>query len=290
MLIEDAEAMLRAGRGSAAQLLDLAVALAGERDRNVVASLAGSLEFVRSQLTYQSLLPYFDRWVRATFTPAAKAVGWTPRASESDEQRELRGTLLALLGTAGDAEALRVARRVIEDPAADASLVEAAFYVAAVRGDAALHARFAERFANAKSNDEYRRYLFSLASFRDRDLAQRTLAIVTGGKVRMNDYPGIFAALLSNPATREVTWHHLKSNWSDLQTKITSFGGRGAVQALGSFCTPAERDDVRAFFATHEAPGAERALAQALERIDTCIALRSQHASAVASWLSLHPR
>ena len=287
VLIEDAAATIRAGRGNAAQLLDLAVKLAGERDRNVVASLAGSLAFVRSQLTYESLLPYFDRWVRTTFAPAAKSIGWTPRANESTEQRQLRATLLTLLGTTGDADALRVARRVIENPAADASLVDAAFQVAAARGDAALHARFAERFANAKSNDDYRRYLFSLASFRDRALAQRTLTIVTSGKVRMNDYPGIFSALLSNPATREVAWNHLKTNWPDLQTKVTSFGGRGAVQALGSFCTPAERDDVRAFFATHEAPGAERALAQALERIDTCIALRRTQGPAVARWLSV---
>ena len=287
VLLEDAAAMIRAGRGNAARLLDIVAELENERDRGVFEKVASNAGFVRNQLTDPSLLPFFDRWVRATFAPAARAIGWTPRANETDDLRLRRATLLGLLGTAGDPEALRVARRIIDDPAADAALVDAAFQVAAARGDAALHARFAERFANAKSNDDYRRYLFSLASFRDRALAQRTLDVVTSGKVRMNDYPGIFSALLGNPATRETAWSYLKTRWSDLRTKVTSFGGRGAVQALGSFCSPAERDDVRAFFATHEAPGAERALAQALERIDTCIAVRRTQGPIVAQWLEL---
>lgn len=291
-LIEDAAALVRAGRGDASQLLDIAASLGGERDRGVAASLASSLRFVRSQLTDPSLVPYFDRWVRRTFAPAAKAIGWTPRANEPDARRELRATMLELLGTAGDPEALRVARRIVDralagEASQDPTLTEAAVHIAASTGDAALFNRFAERFNAAKSNDDYRRYLFGLASFPDPSLAERMLSIATSDNVRLNDYPSLFALLLQNPATRDATWSHLKANWPELRTRVVSFGGRGAVQALGSFCTPALREDVRAFFATNDAPGAERALAQALERMDACIALRRSQAPVVATWLEL---
>ena len=292
VLVEDAWAMVRAGRGDVGRFLDVAAALEGELDRGVVSSLASSLGAVRRELTAAPLLPYFDRWVRATFTPSAKAIGWTPRAGESDERRLLRATLLELLGTAGDPSALRAARNAVErtlagNPPPDTAFVDSAFLVASTSGDAKLHARFAERFANAASNQDYLRYLYSLTAFSDPELAERTLSIVTAGQVRKNDYPSVFASLVQNPATREATWSYLKAHWPELRTEVVSFGGRGAVQALGSFCTPEARDDVKRFFAANEAPGAERAVAQAIEKIDACVSLRASQSAVVSRWLEL---
>jgi len=293
-LIEDTVALVRAGRADASRVLDVASALTGERNHTVASTVSSSLGFVRG-LTDPSLLPFLDRWIRNAFAPAASAIGWTPRASENDERRRLRATLLELLGRAGDPEALRVARRIVDGTLAggkpaDQTLTEAAFDVAARTGDEALHRRFAQKFANATTNDDYYRYLFAMTAFPRAELAPQTLAIATSEKVRLNDYPGVFSSLLTNSATREVTWGHLKANWADLGTKVVSFGGRGAVQAVGSFCTPELREDVRRFFAANAAPGAERAVAQSLERIDACIALRRTQAPKVATWLSLEER
>ena len=48
-------------------------------------------------------------------------------------------------------------------------------------------------------------------------------------------------------------------------------GNAFAVSALGGFCSIEKRDEIKQFFATHRAPGAERALQQSLERISTCV-------------------
>ena len=62
-----------------------------------------------------------------------------------------------------------------------------------------------------------------------------------------------------------------EAHWDSLAEKVTTFGGSGAVSALGGFCSIEKRDEIKQFFATHRAPGAERALQQSLERIATCV-------------------
>ena len=100
-------------------------------------------------------------------------------------------------------------------------------------------------------------YLFALTEFRQPQLLEHTISFVEQGKVRQQDYPRFFGALLSNSAARDLTWKYLKAHWEDLAQKVTTFGGAGAVSALGSACSQDMRDDVTQFFATHRAPGAQ---------------------------------
>ncbi|MGZ4860893.1 MAG: ERAP1-like C-terminal domain-containing protein, partial [Candidatus Angelobacter sp.] len=113
--------------------------------------------------------------------------------------------------------------------------------------------------------------LFALTAFRQPELARRTLGLVDQGKLRQQDYVRLFPELLAESPAREIAWDYLKSHWDGLAEKVTTFGGRGAVSALGGFCSLEKRDDIRQFFAAHSAPGAERALQQSLERITNCV-------------------
>ncbi|HSM86295.1 MAG TPA: ERAP1-like C-terminal domain-containing protein, partial [Candidatus Limnocylindrales bacterium] len=85
-------------------------------------------------------------------------------------------------------------------------------------------------------------------------------------------------------------WAYLKAHWDGLAEKVTSFGGRGAVSALGNFCLDAERDDVRQFFAGHRAPGAERAVQQSLERISGCMEFKQLQQGNMEKWLAAEKR
>jgi hypothetical protein len=71
-----------------------------------------------------------------------------------------------------------------------------------------------------------------------------------------------------------------------LAQKVTSFGGAGAISALGSACSPEMRDDVKQFFASHHAPGAERAVKQSLERINSCIEFKRHQEQNMQAWLA----
>jgi aminopeptidase N len=153
----------------------------------------------------------------------------------------------------------------------DATLAGPAFSVTAENGDAELYQRFAAALNATKSSDAYYHYLYALADFRQSQSVYSTLALIDEGKVRQQDYPRFFAALLGNPASRDAAWKYLKDHWNDLSQKVTSFGGAGAVSALGNACSVEMSNDVRQFFEQHPAPGAQRAVQQSLNRINNCV-------------------
>jgi hypothetical protein len=95
-----------------------------------------------------------------------------------------------------------------------------------------------------------------------------------------------FQTLLIDPATREDTWTRLKTNWDELRNDVIGFGGHGAITALGVVSDPAMRDEIAAFFAPREIPGAERALEQTLARIDARIHFRGQQQRMFDAWLA----
>ena len=274
--VEDLWAMVRAGKDPVGIFLDVARALRAERNRVVVEFTADHMDTIgRSLVPEQSQKEYRDL-VRDQFAPLARDVGWNAKADDNDEQKALRATLLGILGSTGDTEAVAAAQKIaqayIKDPGSvEGTIVGPALAVAAENGDAALYDRFAQAMANARKTEDYYHFLFALTSFRQAELAQKTLALIDQGKIRQQDYVRIFPALLAESPAREIAWDYLKAHWDDLAEKVTSFGGSGAVSALGGFCSIEKRDEIKQFFATHRAPGAERALQQSLERIATCV-------------------
>jgi aminopeptidase N len=274
--VEDLWAMVRAGKEPVGMFLDVARALRAQRNRLVVEFTADHMDTIGRSLVPEQSQKKYRELVRQQFAPLAKEVSWNANSSDNDEQKALRASLLGILGSAGDPEAVAAAQKIaqayIKDPGSvEGTIVGPALAVAAENGDAALYDQFAQAMANARTTEGYYHFLFALTSFRPVELAQKTLALIDKGKIRQQDYVRVFPALLAESPAREIAWDYLKAHWDDLAEKVTSFGGAGAVSALGGFCSLEKRDDIKQFFATHRAPGAERALQQSLERIASCV-------------------
>ena len=290
-LVEDAWAMARADKTSVADFLDLVGQLRDETSRHVVDLLANHLRYIAESLVPSSQQECYGAFVREQFAALAKQVGLTPKSNDSEEQKALRASLLEVLGDAADPEAVTEARKLVSDyiqrsGSGEGTLVGSAFAVAAENGDAEWYDRFLAALNNSRSSEEYYHYLYALADFRQPQLLERTLALVDQGRLRQQDYPRFFGALLANPASRDAAWKYLKDHWADLAQRVTSFGGAGAVSALGNACSAEMRDDVKQFFSDHAAPGAQRAVQQSLERIDDCIAFKQQQQQSLQNWLS----
>jgi aminopeptidase N len=291
-LIEDTWAMTRVGKNSVVDFLGLAQALRSERDLAAINSLAADLEYVSDSLVPEKESAQFNEFVRKQFEANEKGLGWTVRSGDSDEQKAVRASLLGILGRSEDPEAVATARALVQsyikDPASvEGTLVSPAFATAAAQGDAGLYEQISAALPKARSTGEYNTYLLALALFSQANLAQRTLALVDAGKVRQQQYPLLFSVLLANTHAQDAAWGYLKEHWSDLAEKVTSFGGRGAVSALGNFCSDDKRADVARFFQQHPAPGAQRTVNQSLERIDNCIEFKKIQQQNMDSWLQL---
>jgi aminopeptidase N len=290
-LVEDAWAMTRAGRSPVATFLTMIESMRSEHDLNVVELLSGHLKYIADALVPPEKADTFEKFVREQFSPVAHEIGWMPNPGDSDEKKALRATLLRILGKAGDPDAIAKARDLVRqydkgNSSVEGTLARAAFEVASASGDAAFFERLSQGLTSTKSADQYSMYMNALESSSDPAFGKLALNLIKDGTIRQQNYPAFFGGLLANPSTREIAWAYLKDHWSALDEKVTSFGGNGAVSALGSSCSTEVRDDIKQFFSTHTAPGAERTVQQSLERIDNCIAFKQAQGSSMNTWLA----
>ncbi len=274
--VEDLWAMMRAGKEPVEPFLVIVQGLRADRNRLVVEFIADHMDTIGRSLVPEQKQNDFQAIVQQQFAPLAKEIGWISSANDDDERKALRASLLGILGSSGDPDAVATAKKItqsyIKDPGSvEGTIVGPALAVAAENGNTALYEQFTQAMASAHNTEDYYHFLFALTSFRQPELAQRTLALIDQGKIRQQDYVRIFSALLGESPAREIAWEYLKAHWDSLAEKVTTFGGGGAVSALGGFCSLEKRDEIKQFFATHRAPGAERALQQSLERIRTCV-------------------
>jgi aminopeptidase N len=159
---------------------------------------------------------------------------------------------------------------------------------AAASGDAALYDRYLARLDTLTAQpEEFYRFFNALAAFGEPALVQRTLTFAISPAVRTQDTGTLLAGLLSRPASREAAWTFVQSQWPALTQKLVTFQGIPTIiGSLGGFCSTERAIEVRQFFDKNAVPSAERALRQAIERIDNCTSLRTRQSPAFASWLT----
>jgi len=288
----DEWALVRAGRHTAADYLKLLAGFAMEHTNGVLGGISDRLDMIDEYLTTRDTRPRFQQFVRTLFSPLFQEIGFNSTAVDSDERRALRATLIHTLGMAGnDAQLAATARtavdRVLQGGAPlDPTLARSIVNVAARFGDATLFDALVAASDRATSPDERYRYLYALAEFRDPALIDRALELSITPKLRRQDTARYLASFMSEEASRPRAWTFMKAHWTELEPKVTIFGGDTTVtSSLGNFCDTASRDDVASFFKQHPLPSASRTLTQTIERINNCIAFRTAQTSNVTSFL-----
>ncbi|MDO9286621.1 MAG: M1 family metallopeptidase, partial [Aquabacterium sp.] len=106
VLIDDAIGLHDAGELDSAQALALVQASAGHPSREVVLASMALLLHLRPLVTPDQQAPYARQW-QAAFGERARALGWWPRATDTDDDRLLRAQLLPRVAELGNDAALR---------------------------------------------------------------------------------------------------------------------------------------------------------------------------------------
>jgi puromycin-sensitive aminopeptidase len=289
-LVNDAWASAVAGLMPLPAYLDLTGRFTGERDKNVWALLLESFSFLNRIIdpSHRSLLEAF---VRTRVGPAAEAVGWTPQPGESELTPQLRSELIGALGRLGNdaqtqAHAAELYATACKDPnAVDPNLLPALVGILAFTGDAARYDEFSERFKKAGTPQEERRYLFSLAMFRQPDLLDRTLAKTLDGDIRTQDAPFMVSAVMSNVYGREQGWRFMKTNWDVMDRRFPKQGLRRMCSGITALCTPGLERDVRQFFERRNIDLGGKTLAQYLEQLRISVSFRERYGRSLQSYL-----
>jgi len=289
-LVNDAWATTVAGLMPLSDYLDLTDRFALERDKNVWVVLIESFAFL-NRIIEPSDRPALETFVRTRIGAAAAAVGWTPQAGESELTRQLRSELIGALGRLGNdpttqgraAELYTMARK---DPSAvDPNLLPALVSILAFTGDAARYDEFTERFKTAVTPQEERRYLFSLAVFRQTTLLDRTLAKTLDGEIRTQDAPFIVSAVMSSVYGREQGWSFVKANWDQMARRFPKQGLRRMCGGITGLCKPELEQDVREFFQSRKIDLGGKTLEQYFEQLRIMVSFRERCGRDLLSYL-----
>jgi aminopeptidase N len=178
-----------------------------------------------------------------------------------------------------------VDQAIIDPNSVNHEIAFAAFQVSVANGDAALYDTILADLKTAKTPEIYYRDAGALSRFRDPKLVDRTLQLALSPDVRSQDSPYLISGVMQNPPTEKQAWSFVQEHWPNIEKLGGPYAAAAIVQATGSFCDASMLDEVNAFFTAHSAPGTQRSLKQATERIHYCVEMRKQQLEPLASWL-----
>ena len=280
---------MRAGQGSVGDFLSLVLALRNDPNATVLGNALGKVGAVNTRIATDDDRMRLAAVMRAQFGPVYAALGKASPA-ESQDKIALRAELFRALAEANDPAIIGEARSLTErsfkdKKAGDPLLLNAAIDVAAANGDTALYEKVLAMTKDESDPVQQADAINTLTLFTEPALVTRTLDYAVSGQIRNQSSWIPIAVLLSRRATQEQAWTYVQNNWAKVTAQFTSASGTRIVNAVGSFCTAAKRDEVSAFFATHKVEASERTLAKSIDTINACIQLRADQEPSLKQWL-----
>ncbi len=294
MLLSDVWSAVRVGREPIGDYLELAQGMANDDSPAVVHELLTRLDYIGMYLADGGDRWAYQLWVRHLLEPVAQKLGFAPKPGEAYEQNLIRSYVLLSLGTTGgdpdvQAEARRLAHQALQNPdSVDPELTPVFLSIAAVSGDTELYDELIASLKMKRTPEQNDLYLRTLPHFSSQALLRQTLDFAVSPAVRSQDAARLAAAVLQNPAARDLAWDFVRAHWPDLTRNGGPFAGEQLVKAAGTFCDAESEDQLRTFFSAQPDLITNRLLNQSVESINYCLDLRSQLEHPLAAWLERH--
>jgi aminopeptidase N/puromycin-sensitive aminopeptidase len=289
-MLSDEWALMRVGRISISNYLDLISQLKGERLRQVWKEVLENLAYVDDKLISPDDRESFRQLVRSILRPTYDSLAGTQDA----EEKALRADLFDVLGVVGRdpaaiAEARQLAQKALDDPASvDPLLIRPALEISATQGDEALYAQIVQKLKGSGDQVMRGRYMRALAHFEKPELTRQALALGVSEAIRNQDSTEYVSSFLRNPYTRAEAWKFVQNHWPEVEKTFTTSSGSALVYSAGSFCDADAASNVSVFFKVHTVPATERTLRQSVERINACADLKKMQGTNLQGWLATH--
>jgi len=264
-----------------------------EEDYTVWADLAGSLGDVMTCWAEQDNYGKLQKFAVVLMGDIVKKVGWEGKPGEPPLWPLLRPLVIGVAGRNGDSAVAADAKARMDKgwDTLSADLRFAVYSIVVSTGGEKEFDQVLDVFKKASMAEERVRALRALGYAKEEKLIQRLLAMSIDGSIRSQDVFYVFGTLANNRAGAALSWKFLQDNWSTIIEMFASgqfLLARIVKSATSCFASQARAAEVEAFFKDHEAPGAERAIQQALEVIRSNAGWLERDAASVDEWLKGH--
>jgi len=289
-LIDDAWALVESGDMSAPSYLELAASYRDETEFAIWSAVLGGLGAMDCHLVGDSDQQQFSSLVMELIERSLARLGWEPDPEDSDLTRQLRGLLLGSAGRLARhpdyvAGSLEVFEKWLADPrAVDPEVAEASLYTVAAHGNTETYHRLYSRYEEEDSPQDKLRLLRSITFVETETSVDAILRAVLNKGIRNQDAAWVVGWLFKRKGTGAYAWEQAEELWDDIVAYVPPMTVRFLVDSVWlSDQQVAER--VTAFLSETSMPHAEKATAQALERLRAYVSLKERQTPILKTYL-----
>jgi puromycin-sensitive aminopeptidase len=261
-----------------------------ESEYIVWAEIAGGINKIYNLISNEAFSTKYEIYVRTLFLPIIEKMGFEKKEKENHSDTFLRSLAISQLISYDDKKTINILKKIFKERdinTIDANLRSVAYKAVASTGAIKDWKLFEYLYKEEKLHEEKDRLGYALTLFKDKKLLEKTLSFIMSPNVREQDAPFLLSAIWQNKEGRELTWNFLKNNWSIILKK---YGGGGSfisrlLAPLGNHTTTKDLKDAEKLFTKNLAPGADRTLEQAYEKISSNAAWLKDDKKIIKTWL-----
>jgi len=221
--VSDAFAFAFAGNTHVVEYLGLLPKYNNETSQTVWTDILGDVGVIRNNFPNKAL----DKFVLQVTANIAKTLGWDPKPGESESTSTLRGSIISVQGSCGDANVLADAKnrfkKFLNDPTSlPADLQGSVFFLAVLGGGEEEFNQMIQVYKAATLPAQKISALRNVGSSRDINLIKKGMDFLMTDDVRAQDKVYLLSSLASSGPGREFVWDYFKQNFQNLPRKIFS--------------------------------------------------------------------
>jgi alanyl aminopeptidase len=294
------------GSSTPGEVLDAMPTFSVSTVPQIATALFNRFAWIRQYLATDATRPALDAYATHLYAARAAALGLRHLPTDTDSTTQFRVRLTDFLAfTTRDAglrralnEQGRVALGLDGGGPVDLSRVDPDMLGIALRvavqdsGEPAFKAALGELAVNHQTRQRYE-LLAALGSTHDPNLGEQARNYGTTPAVAVGEVRLLYRSSVSEPENVAAFWQWLKTHYEVLAARLPDQYQPILISlAATNRCSKPQSDELRAWFTPRIGSiiGGDRVLAQSLEMIDQCTALRDHDGEAsLAAWAAAHP-
>jgi aminopeptidase N len=247
--------------------------------------------FMHSLLAVNPAQEKFRTYARSVLRPRFDKLGWEPKPGESQNDRNLRASLIAALGDLNDPEIVASCRKrfqqYVDNPASlPPDLRRAVFAVVGHYADEPIWNTLHELGLKTTSIEEKQNYYDAIAGVFDSNLAQKALAISLTDELPTSRAIAMVAKVARDGGHPDLAWQFAKANMKALLKKTDAVGANSYAPGLFTFFSDKTRADELSAYAKANLPAdSARDVAKAVDEVEFRAEFKPRLAQQFGAWI-----
>ncbi len=291
-MIRDAFDLAEAGYIKTSEALEFSLAYKNETEYIVWNEIVSGINNISNTFLSDSNEEKYKKYALSMISPLARKIGFYKKDADRHDDVFLRSLIMTQSASYGDKRIIKQARQIFKNREVDkidANIRSSIYTIIAKNGGTKEWNILKQMYLDNNIQEEKDRCVRALTQFKDEKIIIKTLDFIMENKeVRAQDVPHLLAMIWTNKVARDSTWKFIKNNWEIILKKYGEGGHflSRLLSPLGNHTKPSDLKDAKKFFSKKTAPGAERTLLQAYEKIESNVAWLKDDKKDIKKWLN----